>query len=110
MLQLTNALINDLAVAKNNLSIARSDTDIANRRASEFEKQIREFKRVHPITIVVFALLQLWGCFLGGATLEWKLAYLREWHFGGFTTAFSAMFALALIVWACTHSESRWYR
>ena len=107
---LTDSLIYDVDLQKRKLGSQEDQTRTARAEVERLEKEIREFKRDRPITIVVLALLQLWGCFLGGATLEWKLAYLREWHFGGWTTAFSGIFALTLIVWACAHSESRWYR
>ena len=108
--QLTNALIHDVDLYKSKLVNQECATRDERNNVKRLEAEIVTFKRVHPITIVVLALLQLWGCFLGGATLEWKLAYLREWHFGGWTTAFSGIFALTLIIWACAHSESRWYR
>ena len=96
--------------AESQIKTLQSDLKFSNKNASEWEEAYRKFKRIHPISIVTLGLIQLWVCFLVGATLEWKLAYLRQWHFCIVTSAISAIFAFALIVWAGSHETDRWYR
>lgn len=96
--------------AESQIKTLQSDLKFSNKNASEWEEAYRKFKRIHPISIVTLGLIQLWVCFLAGATLEWKLAYLRQWHFCIVTSAISAIFAFALIVWAGSHETDRWYR
>ena len=107
---LTDSLIYDVDLQKRKLGSQEDQTRTARAEVERLEIEIRELKRVLPIIIVVLALLQLWVCFLAGATLEWKLAYLRQWHFCIVTSAISAIFAFALIVWAGSHETDRWYR
>ena len=110
LLTYTDETANKLTAAESQIKTLQSDLRFSNKNASEWEDAYRKFKRIHPISIVALGLIQLWVCFLAGATLEWKLAYLRQWHFCMVTSVISAIFAFALIVWAGSHEIDRWYR
>jgi len=110
LLSYTDETANKLTAAESQIKTLQSDLKFSNKNASEWEEVYRKFKRIHPISIVALGLIQLWICFLAGATLEWKLAYLRQWHFCMVTSVISAIFAFALIVWAGSHDTNRWYR
>ncbi len=108
--EFTTSCIESIARLERQANYSEQKRNSLEREISSLESAMENYKRIHPIWIVALALFQFWVVFLAGATLEWKLLYLRGTHFSFATNLISGIFAFALIVWAISHHESRWNR